>query len=195
MTVLQQINDLKPLVSDIEQEIDSLPGELQQDVVESVRELREAVNNSANLIEKYYNDERLLLLMQNDLDQRMDEDPLYTGIPQDKRKQITEKIVEDDDVNLIDMDELKEFILDRLKQGTPEDLVKQSYSKNDIISLGDALEPNRTEESILYETGLAKLLEIVETPVGREDALAHGVKRNIEDPKLRNNYLYLYYGV
>ena len=195
MTVLQKINDLKPLLQSIEEEIDTLPGELQEDVVKSINELRTALNNSANLIEKYYNDERLLLLIQDDLSQKMGDDPLYTGLPQEKRKLITEKIIEEDDINLIGIDELKEFILDKLKQGTPEELVKQAYSKNDILSLGDALEPNRSEELILYETGVAKLLEVVETPVGREDALAHGIKRNIDDPKLRNNYLYLYYGV
>jgi hypothetical protein len=196
MPLLKSITDLKPAVYELEKEAGrTMPDEIRDSVVQSIREIRDAVNKTASLIEKHYRDEELLANMKKNLERDMKKEPIYDGLTREMKDAVMESVIGDPEINLINEGEFKEFVLDQLKTGTPEILIKTAYSKNSIIELGDAVAARGAGQNDKYAAGMGVLSDMVKTPTGREDALSQGVARALSDPTIRRHYLNLYYGL
>lgn len=193
MAVLIKLNDLRPLVNDIRKEAEDTLPEDAGEVFNALDELSEALTRTISLINKYYSDEKTLDTISRDLERQISEEPIYEGIPEDKRDEIVEKIIAEEDVELIGDEELKEFISEELKNASTEDLITKAYSKQDIINLGESVTDSKASETRKYDAGVAILIDMVETPTGREDALTYGLKRLMEDSASRLHHVYLYY--
>jgi hypothetical protein len=98
-------------------------------------------------------------------------------------------------MNLLTVDEFNEFVKDRLRTSSLDDLIKRSYTKYDIINLGEAVESEGASETKKYESGLGVLRGFVATPSGRNEAIAHGITKVMKDATLRKYYLSLYYNL
>ena len=192
---LQKLNDLKPKLMEIEELADDIPEEIREEVLNSLRSVRDMVNRTGSMVEKHFHDEKVLENMEQDIHNRMSEEQLYQTLPKERHHEIVEKVIEDPDINLLTEEELKDFVEDRLKNAGTEELITKAYSKQDIINLGDAVATKGSNETVTYEAGLDVLKGMVETPTGREDALMHGITRIMSDPTTRAHYLYLYYGM
>ena len=194
MALLIKLNDIKPQIEEIRREAEEkMPGEETGGIMNAIDELSETLTRTIQLIDKHYSDERTLDIIGKDLDTKIEEDPIYEGIPEIKRNEIIEKIIAEDDMELIGEEELKEFISDELKNASSDDLVTKAYSKQDIINLGESVVDPEASETRKYDAGVDILRDMVETPNGREDALTFGLKRLLEDSASRLHHIYLYY--
>jgi hypothetical protein len=172
-----------------------LPEEVQQDFSDGLTEIRNMINKVGAILEKYYNDKNTYENMKKDLEDKMAKIPIYTGMDEKIKEIIVDKVIRSKDLNLLTVDGLQDFIEDRLKTSGIEDLIKKSYSKYDILKLGEAVESPESSESKKYEAGLNVLRDLVTTSRGREEAIAYGVKRLMKDVTTRKYYIGLYYGL
>lgn len=196
MSLLIKLNDIRPQIEDIRNDIENaILGEEADTIMNVIDELSAALTRSIQVIQKHYNDERTLDLMEKDLEKRIAEESIYDGIPDDKKDEIIEKIIASPDVQLIDSEELKEYILTQLKELATDELVTKAYSKQDIINLGESVTEDDISETRKYDAGINVLRDMVETPNGRDDALTFGLKRMMSDAASRLHYIYLYYNI
>lgn len=196
MALLIKLNDIKPQIEDIRREAEeSMPGEESEEITNAIDELSDALTRAIQVIDKHYSDERTLDLIEKDLEKRIAEEPIYEGIPTDKKDEMIEKIIASPDVQLINEEELKEYISGYLKSLATDELITKSYGKQDIINLGESVTNDSASETRKYDAGVNVLRDMVETPTGREDALTFGLKRLMEDSASRLHHIYMYYGM
>jgi len=183
------------MLKDIEANASSLPEEVQSDFRDNLKEIRDSINKAGSMVEKYFQDERTFENMQKDLREKMEKISIYTGLDDKIKETIIDRVIRSKDLNLLNEDQLREFVEDRLKTGGIEDLIKKAYSKYDILKLGEAVESIEASEAVKYDAGLNVLRGLVATPKGREEALAHGTQRIIKDVTSRRYYISLYYSL
>lgn len=193
MGILEKLNNLKSLLKDVSDGTDTLPDEIRPEIEENFKVIRTMVNTAGGIIEKYFKDQRTVDKMRNELSQRMNELEIYKGLTDKNKKAIIEKVINDKDMVLVGTEELSAFIKDKLKTSSVDNLVKQAYSKKDIINLGDAVSNPESSEVVKYDAGMDVLRDMVKTPVGREDAITHGIKRLMGNSTSLQYYLMMYY--
>jgi len=191
--ILEKLNNLKSLLKDVSDGTDTLPDEIRPEIEENFKVIRTMVNTAGGIIEKYFKDQRTVDKMRNELSQRMNELEIYKGLTDKNKKAIIEKVINDKDMVLVGTEELSAFIKDKLKTSSVDNLVKQAYSKKDIINLGDAVSNPESSEVVKYDAGMDVLRDMVKTPVGREDAITHGIKRLMGNSTSLQYYLMMYY--
>lgn len=195
MSALEKLNNLKVLLKDItEKDLDSLPEEIKPEAFENLRLVRETVNNTGNMIEKYYRDKHNINKMVNDIRSKMDEIDIYKGLSDTQKKSIVERIIKDENLVLITGEDLEDFIEDKLKTDSVDGLIKKAYSKKDIMKLGESVNPSNSNEVVNYDSGFSILQDMVKTPTGRKDAITHGIQRLMGDVNTLRHYMMLYYG-
>jgi len=198
LALLIKLNDLKPQIQEIRQEAEQDMPSSEEDageIMNALDELSETLTRTISLIEKHYNDERTLDRMEEDLYNKIEEEPIYEGISDEKKDQIIEKIIASPDLQLINSDDLKEYIDKDLKNSSSDELITKAYSKQDIVNLGDSVVDHEASETRKYDAGVDILRDMIETPTGREDALTFGLKRLMEDSASRLHHIYKYYGI
>ena len=195
MSVLEKINNLKGFLTGLDREIDVLPDELVLNIDKDLKNLRNIVNTIGGTVEKYFKDQRNFSEMEKKFLFKMKDFEIYKGLTDKQKSAITKKIINDVNLILIGPEDLKEFIGDKLKTDSAENLIKRSYSKKDIIHLGESVTSSDTSEIVKYDAGMTILIDMVKTPIGREDALSHGIKRLMSNKTTLHYYLLLYYGV
>jgi hypothetical protein len=195
LRTLTQLNTIKTLLKDIEVNSSELPEEIQEDFKDILVEIRGLVNQAGSIVEKYFDDEETFENMKRMLENKMKSISIYDGLDKSIKDTIVDRVIRSKDLNLLTEDQLREFIEDRLKTSSVEDLVKKSYSKYDIIKLGEAVETIEASESKKYNAGLGVLRGLVSTPKGREEAIGHGVEKLMKDATSRRYYIALYYGL
>ena len=195
MGILEQINNLKRLLKDIEDSAPNLPEDLVSEVDKDLKALRNLANTIGGTIEKYFKDQKNIKEISKNLLSRMDELEIYQGLTYEQKNAIADKVVGNADLILIGPEDLREFIKDKLQTESAENLVKKAYSKKDIIHLGEAVTSSDSSEVVKYDAGLKVLRDMVKTPTGREDALAHGILRLTGNSVTLHYYLMLYYGI
>jgi hypothetical protein len=172
-----------------------LPDEIRSDVDDNFKTIRELLNTTGVIIEKYFKDQRTINEMSKDLLDKMDASEIYKGFSIEKKEAIVEKIIDDNDLVLLDINGLQEFIKDKLQTEEDGILIKKAYSKKDILKLGEAVSDADASEVMKYEAGVKVLEDMVKTPTGRKDAIAHGIKRLMGNTTTVQYYLLLYYGM
>lgn len=196
MKILEQLTSLKKNLKDIEIAVNSLPQEIQQEFSDKLTDARNALTAAGDIVDKYFSDEKTFEAMTKDLLSRLNGIPIYEGLSDQIKASIVDKIIRSKDLNLLDENDLKVFIEDRLETSSIDDLLKKAYSKYDILKLGEAVEKSRSVSvSKKYESGLNVLRGLVATPKGRQEAIAHGVERLMKDLMSRRYYISLYYGL
>ena len=195
MSILNQLNNLKTQLTVLEKDIVELPEEIQEETQNNISQIRDLINRTGATIEKYFQDEKTITLISNTLRRKMDAESIYNDIPKDQKEAIIEKVIEDADINLLTEEKLREYISERLKVLPSDEFITKAYRKKDILSLGSSVTPANASNTVKYEAGLDILRDLVKTPTGREEAVANGTKRGISENTLRNEYIYLYYGL
>lgn len=193
MGVLEKLNKLKVLLKEISSSTEDLPKEIKPEVDENLKVIRTLVNNVGGSIEKYFKDQRTFKKIGKDIRNRMDELEIYKGLSDKRKNAIVNKIVNDKDMVLVDSSELSEFIKDKLKTDSVENLIRKAYSKKDIIKLGEAVTEPDAGEVMKYDAGMDILRDMVKTPTGQEDAITYGIKRLMGNSTTLQYYLMLYY--
>lgn len=193
--LIQKLEDLKVSLDEIQQEaLVEVPSEILPQISETLENVRTSLNDSASVLEQHYQDIQLSETLKKDLLQQMKEDDLY-NVPEDKQLAITDSIIDSDDKHLLSSEEFKDYITKHLRGLEDEELVTKAYSKQDIIQLGEAVVDSGVNEQSKYDAGIEVLLDMVQTPTGRDDALAHGEERILENSSSRLYHLYEYYEV
>ena len=194
--ILGSINEIKKILTDMDSEITSLPKELRELSTKQLDKVRSLLNSFGGSVEKFYQDRELSKGMILDLLDKMKNIGLYDSISDDVKEEIAEKIINSSELELLDSNTLRQTIIDSLLTiEDSEKLVLKAYGKESVIKVGSNLIGHKATETAKYDAGLKAFLEMVETPNGREDALAFGEKRVLENISLRNQYLLSYYGV
>lgn len=195
MKILEQLNSLKLMLKDIEIDAASLPVEIRRDFLDNLQEIRSSINQAGGIVEKYFKDEKAYETMKQAMLDRMGQISIYEGLDDKVKEVIADRIIRSNDMNLLTVDEFNEFVKDRLRTSSLDDLIKRSYTKYDIINLGEAVESEGASETKKYESGLGVLRGFVATPSGRNEAIAHGITKVMKDATLRKYYLSLYYNL
>ena len=195
MSVLEKINNLKGLLTSLESDVVALPDALVSTVDKDLKNLRNLVNTIGGTIEKYFKDQRNINTMEKNILNRMNTLEIYKGLSDKEKSSISKKIINNADLILIGPEDLKEFVQDKLETDSAETLIRKSYTKNDIVNLGEATTSSDASEVVKYDAGMNILKDMVKTPTGREDAIAHGIKRLMGNKTTLHNYLLLYYGI
>ena len=193
MGVLEKLNNIKVLLKDIS--LDEVPEKVRPEISENLHLIRETINNTGTMVEKYFRDKRNVSTMIKDIRSKMDKIDIYKGLSEKQKSTITDKIISGNDLVLISKDELREFIEDKLKTDSVDNLIKKGYSKKDIMNLGEAVNPPNSNEIVNYDSGFSILQDMVKTPTGREDAITHGIQRLMGDANTLHHYMMLYFGV
>lgn len=195
MSVLEKINNLKGFLTNLEGDVDVLPDALVSTIDKDLKNLRNLVNTIGGTIEKYFKDQRNINNMEKNILNRMNMLDIYKGLSDKEKSSISKKIINNADLILIGPEDLKEFIQDKLQTDSAETLIRKAYTKTDIINLGEATTSSDASEVVKYDAGMNILKDMVKTPTGREDAIAHGIKRLMGNKTTLHNYLLLYYGI
>lgn len=193
MGALEKLNNIKVLLKDVA--LDEVPEEIRPEVSENLTLIRETINNTGTMVEKYFRDKRNITQMIKDIRSKMDKIDIYKGLSEKQKSTITDKIISGNDLVLISKDELREFIEDKLKTDSVDNLIKKGYSKKDIMKLGESVNPPNSNEIVNYDSGFSILQDMVKTPTGREDAISHGTQRLMSDTNTLHHYMLLYFGV
>ena len=195
MNILEHINKLKVLLKDISDSTGDLPEEIKPEVDSKFKTIREILNNTGFTIEKYFKDQITLDKMSKDILDRMDTLEIYKGLSEEQKNNIVEKVIENKDLVLVGPDEMTVFIGDKLKTDSDENMIKKSYSKKDIIKLGEAVNKPDASEIMNYDAGFKIIQDMVKTPTGRKDAITNGIKRLMGNSTTLQYYMMLYYGL
>lgn len=193
MGALEKLNNIKVLLKDVA--LDEVPEEIRPEVSENLSLIRETINNTGTMVEKYFRDKRSITQMIKDIRSKMEKIDIYKGLNEKQKSAITDKIISGNDLVLISKDELREFIGDKLKTDSVDNLIKKGYSKKDIMKLGESVSPHDSNEIVNYDSGFSILQDMVKTPTGREDAISHGIQRLMSDANTLHHYMMLYFGV
>lgn len=193
--ILEQINKLKPYLKIISESTNDLPEEIKPGVDANFKMIRELLNTTGVVIEKHFKDQKTFTEMSKDLLDKMDEAEIYKGFPLQKKEAIVEKIIDDKDLVLLDIAGLSEFIKDKIDTDDDENLIQKAYNKKDILKLGEAVSSADANEVMKYDAGMKVLQDMVKTPTGRKDAIAHGLRRLMGNTTTVQYYLLLYYGM
>jgi hypothetical protein len=183
------------MLKDIEIDAASLPVEIRRDFLDNLQEIRSSINQAGGIVEKYFKDEKAYETMKAAMLDRMGQISIYEGLDDKVKDVIADRIIRSNDMNLLTVDEFNEFVKDRLRTSSLDDLIKKSYTKYDIINLGEAVESADASETKKYESGLGVLRGFVTTPSGRNEAIAHGITKIMKDATLRKYYISLYYNL
>jgi len=192
--ILEKINNLKMLLKDISDHVSSLPKEVHLVIEKDTKALRDLANTMGGAVEKYFKDQLNLKQMTKDLSHKMNELDIYRGLSDRQKDIILDKIISNADLVLVNAEDLRLFIKDKLQTESVENLIKKAYSKKDIVRLGESVVPDDSGEVVKYDAGFKILQDMVKTPTGRKDAIAHGIKRLESNTTTLHYYLMLYYG-
>ena len=199
MAILKQINEIKDLLSKVEKEALQLDKEIQHQVLDSLKDCREALNQAGASLEKHSKQDEMTLDIKKDLLDKMEKDELYHGVPQDKRQKMVDKIIESSTHIFMKERELKEYLTKTLKFLKPEDLVKKAYTKEELVKLGTTiLGPEKSKnasEYLKYNEGLDFAVSSQAKFSNKQDTEDKALQRILKNPSLRTSYLYAYYGV
>ena len=196
MAILERLNNAKIALKELEEESKTLPLEIKEPTIKNLEEIREQINKTASIIEKYFHDKEAFDLMKRELLEKMEEEMVYNGVPSEQRREIAEKIVRNSRLNILDNESFRKYIVNSLRTLDSVRLAQKSYTKKEIIKIGEStLTDKYAGESAKYRKGIDVLVDMIETPKGRKDALARAESRILTDSKMRLYYVYQYYGL
>jgi hypothetical protein len=193
--ILEQINKLKVSLKSLSESTGDLPDEIKPQVDMNFKTIRELLNTTGVIVEKHFKDQKTADVMSKELLDKMDTLEIYKGFSTEKKEDIVEKIVDDKDLVLLDIEGLHKFVEDKLKTEDDEALIRKAYNKKDILKLGEAVTKSNASEVMKYDAGMKVLTDMVKTPTGRKDAIAYGIRRLMGNTTTVQYYLLLYYGM
>jgi hypothetical protein len=196
MPVLETINNLKAEIVQLrEAGTKELKEGLLPDFMSNLDLVTEQLNQTGALVEKVYQDQEVEKDMKSSLLGQMEGNALYTGIEEDKRIQIAEKIIEDNHLNILDEETLRKEVATSLSDLDAKDLIVKAYAKDEVIRIGRSMSPAGSSEGIQYNAGIKALMELAKTPTGFEDCLAEAETKILKNTKERVQFILKYYGV
>jgi len=196
MKILEKLNKLKELLTDIESDSrDTVPEEISKEFMDNLTVCRNTINKTGNILEKHIKDKEIEKRYKQELKERMEDIKIYSGLDDKIKELIIDRIFINKNMNLLTDDGFSEYITKQLRECSTDDLIKKSYSKYDILKLGESIESIETSETKKYEAGMSILRDLVKTSFGRDEAIAHGEKRITSNITAIRYYLSLYYKI
>lgn len=194
MTILSKVQELSADLVGLADELGSIPpSDSKGAVIKAYESAKSALSNLAYSIEKFYQDRELSNQLRVDTLAKIEESPVYAGLSIEEKTAICDRILESSSKEVLSPQEFSEYVLERLRELSDEELAKIAYNKQDIMSLGQSVTKGVQPDLVYYETGLEVIMNFVATPTGREEALARGQKRVLATPDLKRKFLKLYY--
>lgn len=193
--ILEQINKLKVSLKSLSESTGDLPEEIKPQIDMNFKTIREILNTTGVIVEKHFKDQKTADVVSKDLLDKMGTLEIYKGFSVEQKEAIVEKIVDDKDLVLLDIEGLHKFIEDKLKTEDDEALIRKAYNKKDILKLGEAVSKANASEVMKYDAGMKVLKDMVKTPTGRKDAVTYGIRRLMGNTTTVQYYLLLYYGM
>lgn len=195
MRILEKLNQLKSELSSIRDlAVSDLPESLQPTIAPLFEDAREAVVTLGDTIEKHFQDAEKVVRMQVELGRQMAKDPMYASLTDSEKSKIIKKIIVDPSSSLISGDQLSDVVRVSLQKLNSEELIVKAYTRDEILSLGRALDESASSGTA-YDAGLKVLRKEVETTRGFQEAMARAENRIMKDPSLRKQALLQFYGV
>lgn len=195
MAFLQNLESLKNHFDEILREVENLPAETRESCQNLLTESKNLLDKAQLSIEQSRQDVALVENAKKDILAKMGNIKLYSGLGDVKKDRIAETIINDNTKVLLDEDAFKKYIVSKLRNLDEESLVIKAYGKDGVLKIGSMLVDPGSSEQQIYDVGMKAALKSIASPMGREDALAHGQKRILSDMKLTHQSLMEYYQV
>lgn len=195
MSFIDNLNKLSADFDALLKQVDALPRELRDSCQSLLTESRSLIGKALTSIEQQKEGSKAVDNAREDIIRRMSNQSIYNGIPDAKRVLIADAIINSNEKELLDSQGLSKWAVARLRNMDEEALVIKAYGKDGVLKIGKNLvKPGATEQQ-QYDMGMKAALKSIQSPIGREDAIAHGEKRILSDMKLTQQYLYDYYKI
>lgn len=196
MKVLDSLNQIKEQLQEIKNvATERFPDDLLPGFMKSMDTLQDQLNNSAAIVEEYFQSKMSKMSLTKDLMQRMKDYEIYSALSENQKQDIAERVVENPDLDFLDEEGFRSYITKLLRDLDSNELVMQAYSKEDIVKLGQPFAPKGAGTGLKYDSGLNMLTELAQTPSGFEEAVQYGLERVLNNPTLTKKYLLSYYRV
>jgi len=196
MKILEKLNKLKDMLKDIESDSrEQVPEEIVKEFSDSLLNCRNCINKTGAILEKFIKDTEVEKKFKEELEQKMKDIKIYSGLDENVKNLIIDRIIKNKNMNLLTDDGFKEYIEKQLRDYSTDDLVKKAYSKYDIMKLGESVETIESSETKKYDAGMSILRDLVKTSFGRDEAIAHGIERIMNNITAIRYYLSLYYKI
>jgi hypothetical protein len=196
MKILEKLNKLKDLLKNIESDSrEQVPEEISKEFLDNLTTCRDAINRTGNILEKYVKDKEIEKRFKKELEEKMANIKIYSGLDKKIKEIIVDRIFRNKGMNLLTDEGFQEYIEKQLMDCETDELIKKAYSKYDILKLGESIESIETSETKKYDAGMNILRDLVKTPFGRDEAIAHGIKRITNNIMTMRYYLSLYYKI
>jgi ERCC4-related helicase len=193
MDVVKILNKIKDELRGLD--LSSLDEEIRDDFSLQVDKCLSDITQSISIIDKYNSDKDTMEKMRIEIRDKIKKNHIYDGLDDKTLSLIEDRIIRKKDINFLDDEGLREYIEDKLRDSSVDNLITKAYSKTDIIKLGEAINTADVTEIRKYDAGMGVLRDLVKTPRGREEAIAYGTDRLLKNVISRRYYLSLYYGI
>jgi len=195
LPVIQEINKIKPAITDLANRLDSIPEEIQIIVREAILNAADNLDQAASVIQKHYNDKEELDKITKELQAKISSSDVYKPLTDQEKDKVIETIISSNDKNILTEQAFKKWVRSNLEKLSKEDLIKAIYTKDEIRKLGEdkTFGKPRVTETIKYEAGIDLLLESMATLTGYNQAINYGVSTIYDVLQIRRKYLKSYY--
>lgn len=155
----------------------------------------DSLSKLALAIEKAFQDDELSNQLLTEILSKVNGSDVYNVLSDKEKTEVASRIVESADRQVLTKVEFSQYVTDRLRELSDDDLAKAAYSRRDITSLGQAVTEGIQPEQVYYEAGFEVVRNFVQTPSGRDEALSKAGRRIVESPSDSRKMLKLYYAI
>jgi hypothetical protein len=188
----EQIDQLKQVLEQVKFS-DNLDQDTLDIITKKIDLVRDTLNDIGFILEKEAVDDKKLSEIKVEILRQLNDSPLYEGLSTDSVDKIADAIVKSADKHVLTSEDFDEEILTLLRKLSDEDLMKAAYTDADIEQVGFSVV--RVHGPQAMTRGKEALMDIVRTPIGREEALNKAIERIRNDEELMLKYLLDYYEV
>ena len=192
---IEELNDIKKRIVDFVNDVTGLPDDIKDGVVNALNDAKKMINDVGMQLEKYTSDTKNTGKLKQDTLDKMKKSPFFLGFPQDKLEKTADRIINSNDLVVLDETSFNDYLNKELGKMPTETLFKYGYSKEQVLSIGKRLADPKATETEKYERGKEAIMSSIRTPSGIEQATDFAVQRINKNPSLKNYFTSRYYGL
>lgn len=170
--------------------ISAFPERLQPLAENAKAKIESVLWNLGVALEKYVTDESKLADISADLLAKIQRNSLFEDLSREEQEEFA-KLALQSGRGVPDREEFTLFVQKELRELDAEQLLAEAYTPQDIEAVGMSVTKSEPQA---YPRGKTILLEILQTPMGRDEAIVKAMGTALEDPDTRHRYLKDFFG-